>query len=290
MHVDAVPKEGESVLGWNYEEPLDGGKATNQAVAAVRLGAPVLLVTVVGTDERGRRALRYFESEGIDTRWTTAVDGATDMGFVILPRSKIPAIATAQDRSRELNAAAVDAAADAVRSGSFVLTQLEAPQEGVLQAFRIARAAGVGTILNPSPAQQLDPELVALTDILVPNEHEAAALTGAHAPAAELAAMLARKFEVRTVIVTAGEAGAFFVDSAGGSGHVAAPRVDAANTTGAGDAFVAAMAAELREGVALADAVAFAVRAASLSVTRPGTMEAFPTREEVARWAGDSSV
>jgi ribokinase len=284
MQVEAVPKEGESVLGWGYDEPLDGGKATNQAVAAARLGAPVRLVTVLGRDERGRRALAYFEDQGIDTRWVVSVEGPTDMGFVVLPPSKIPAIATAQDRSRELNEVSVGAAAEAIRGGSYVLSQLEAPPEAALSAFRIARAAGVATVLNPSPAMELDPELLALTDVLVPNEHEAAALAGGGGAPRELASELVGRLGVATVVVTAGEDGASFVHGTEPGGHVPAPRVEAADTTGAGDAFVAALAVRLRAGAALAEAVAFAVRAASLSVTRPGTMPAFPTSEEVNGW------
>jgi ribokinase len=284
MQVEAVPKEGESVLGWDFDEPLDGGKATNQAVAAARLGAPVRLVTVLGRDERGRRALAYFEAQGIDTSWVVSVDGPTDMGFVVLPPSKIPAIATAQDRSRELNETTVGAAAEAIRGGSFVLSQLEAPQEAALAAFRTARAAGVATILNPAPALELDAELLALTDVLVPNEHEAAVLAGRDGAPGELSSELAGRLGVATVVVTAGDDGAYFVHAGESSGHVPAPRVEAADTTGAGDAFVAALAVQLRDGAPLADAVAFAVRAASLSVTRPGTMPAFPTTEEVRGW------
>src|SRR6476646_3271505 len=95
MRVAHVAAEGESALGWDYAEPEDGGKATNQAVAAARLGAPVALVSVVGSDERGRRVLDYLDREGVNTRWVTVVDGATDVGFVMLPPSKVPAIASA---------------------------------------------------------------------------------------------------------------------------------------------------------------------------------------------------
>jgi ribokinase len=286
MYVQAVAGEGESVLGWGYEEPPDGGKATNQAVAAARLGAPVTLVSVVGKDERGRRALGYLRAEGVDTRCVLEVDRPTDVGFVMLPPSRIPAIATAQDCSRELNPVTVKRAAGAIRRGSVLLGQLEAPEEGVVTAFRLAREAGLVTILNPSPAQDLSRELLQLTNVLVPNEHEAAALSGSVGGPGELAVILDRRLPVDAVIVTAGELGAYMATAGNLTEHVIAPRVDVVDTTGAGDAFVAALAVRLREGNELSNATRFAVSAASLSVTRLGTMPAFPKRDEVDAVSG----
>ena len=282
LRVHAVPGEGESVLGFGFEEPFDGGKGSNQAVAAARLGAPVALVTVLGRDERGRRAIDFFADQAIDTSWIVEVEGATDVGFVMLPPSAIPAIATAMERNRELNAATVERAAPVLREASVVLSQLETPQEAALAAFRIARTAGALTVLNPSPATALDPELVKLTDLLVPNEHEAADLTGHEGHPGELASKLSGRLAQGAVIVTAGADGAYVSRRGAASAHVEAPACEPVDTTGAGDAFVGALAVRLRAGEALDDAVSFAVRAASLSVTRPGTMLAFPTPDELA--------
>jgi ribokinase len=281
LRVDAIPREGESVLGFGFDEPVDGGKASNQAVAAARLGAPVALVSVVGSDERGRRATAYFAGQGIDTTWVVAAEGPTDVGFILLPLSAVPAIATATERSLELNAAFVERAADVIGRASVVVSQLEAPVEAALAAFRIAHASNALTILNPSPVADLGAELLPLTDLLVPNEHEAAALAGRDGTPSELADDLAHALPVGGVVVTAGEAGAYL--AAGGSVvHVAAPACEAVDTTGAGDAFLGALAVRLRVGDTLAEAVSFAVDAASLSVMRPGTMPAFATAEEVA--------
>lgn len=284
LRVHAIPREGESVLGYAYEEPEDGGKGSNQAVAAAKLGAPVALVTLVGNDERGRRALRVFTEHGIDTTFVTEIDGPTDVGFVLLPPSAIPAIATAIERSRELNRAMVERAAPLIKGAAIVVSQLEAPQEAAIAAFEIAHAAGARTILNPAPAETLEPSLLNATDVLVPNEHEAAALTGTEADAPELARELARALAVPAVIVTAGSAGAF-VAAEGSVAHIAAPVYEVVDTTGAGDAFVGALAARLWAGADLHEAAAFAVHAASLSVTRPGTMRAFATADECAAGA-----
>jgi ribokinase len=282
LDVDSVPREGETVLGTSLDEPLDGGKSTNQAVAAVRLGAPTALVTVVGTDARGERALEFFAAEGIDVRGSVRSDGPTDIGFILLPPSRIPAIVSVLDRSYELDAVCIREASSLIQSGSVVVCALEASQETALEAFRLAREVGARTILNPAPARELAPELLAVTDILVPNEHEASFLAGRNDSPADLAARLCRDFAVRAVIVTAGAAGAFVVEKGGTVEHVVAPVVTAVDTTGAGDAFVGALASRLRLGWPMIDSVAFGVRAASIAVTRPGTMHAFPTAGELA--------
>jgi ribokinase len=283
MHVSAVPKEGETVLGWGYDEPEDGGKATNQAIAAAYLGAPTICVTVVGTDERGSRALASLQAAGVDTQWVTEVEGPTDVGFLVLPPSKIPAITTAFDRARDLDAARVQAAADAIRSASFVVCQLEAPPEAAATALRIAREAGISTVLNPAPAEGVEDELLSLTDLLIPNEHEAASLLSSEDTPPTLAAELAARHPHLDVVVTAGAAGAYVVARGREVEHVPAPAVeDVVDTTGAGDAFVGALVHRLRAGDDLVGAARFAVRVATLSVQHPGTIPAFARFKDLA--------
>ena len=156
LRVERVPKEGETVLGWGYEEPLDGGKATNQAVAAAKLGVPVSFVSMFGDDERGERIRRYLLDEGVDLSYAVIVHGPTDVGFNILPKSGVPAIVTASDKSCLLDKATVELAAPALRTASCVLAQLEAPPEVALAAFDVAHASGALTVLNPAPAADLD--------------------------------------------------------------------------------------------------------------------------------------
>ncbi|HET6171253.1 MAG TPA: ribokinase [Gaiellales bacterium] len=282
LEVDAVPREGESVLGRGFSEPEDGGKATNQAVAAAKLGAPVRLVTLLGDDERGDRWRALLEGYGMDTTYVMQQPGATDVGFVLLPPSRIPAIASSIELSVALEFALIERAGSALEDASLVLCQLEAPQGCALASFRLARAAGARTVLNPAPAQQLTAELLALTDILVPNEHEAAVLAGRNGTPSQLADRLCRQRGGEAVIVTAGDDGCY-VATGGPPEHLAPPDVVAVDTTGAGDAFIGALAVGLREGDSLREAAAFAVRAAALSVTRPGTMPAYATVSELVR-------
>lgn len=294
MHVAAVPSEGETVLGHGYVETVDGGKATNQAVAAARLLAPVRLVSLVGDDDRGARVLRYLDTVGVDRRWVQVAHAPTDVGFVMLPPSGIPAIASCGDLAAGLDEAFVTAAADALSGASVVLCQLEAPQACAVTAFRLARQLGARTILNPAPAHHVSAELLKLTDVLVPNEHEAAAMVGRRAPVAELARTLALRAPHADVVVTAGEAGAYLAARGRAVVHIAAPHVPATDTTGAGDAFLGALAVRLRIGDGIEAAARYAVRASALSVTRPGTMEAFASAAEIEAWplrsAGPDSV
>jgi ribokinase len=128
LEVDAVPREGESVLGTGFSEPVDGGKATNQAVAAAKLGAPVRLVTLLGDDERGDRWRGILAGYGMDTAFVMQTPGATDVGFVLLPPSRIPAIASSIALSVALEAALIERAGNALDDASLVLCQLGRPQ------------------------------------------------------------------------------------------------------------------------------------------------------------------
>jgi ribokinase len=286
MHVSAIPREGETVAAHGFEETLDGGKATNQAVAAARLGAPVRFLSLVGDDERGRRILRYLHEQGVDTRWVGVADGPTDVGFVLLPPSRIPAIASCDDLSVRLDHAFVSEGAAAIKGASIVVCQLEAPPACAITAFTLARAGGARTLLNPAPAVLLPSELLRLTDILVPNEHEAAVLIGREGPVADRAHRLADMVPWASIVVTAGSDGAYLARAGSPTEHIQAPVVASIDTTGAGDAFVGALAAQLRAGMSVTDAARFAVVAAAVSVTHAGTLRAFATAEDVAAHAG----
>jgi len=281
MRVSAVPMEGESVLGHSFEEPVDGGRATNQAICAARLGAPVRFLTVLGNDERGRRWHDLLERESIDMRWAITSQKPTDIGFVLLAPNGAAAVATAMEANRELDGDAVSGMRDAFDDAAVVLCQLEAPQEAALAAFTAARAVGAPTILNPSPPQNLTEELLSLTDLLVANVHEAAWLLGVSAPPPELAGRLQRACPGTCVIVTAGADGAYACDPGGNEASVPAPTVDVVDKNGAGDAFMGGLSVRLRAGDTLEAAVRYAVIAASLSVTRRGSAAAYPSAAEM---------
>lgn len=282
MHVERIPREGESVRGWGFREPLDGGKVANVAVAAARLGAPVRLVTVIGTDERSDRWIASFIDEGIDTSGIVRLDGPMDVGPALLPPSRVPAVISVGDMSVQLDAPLVERHAELFRGASVVVCALESPVDGVDAALRLGRAHGATTILNPSPVSDDVEDLAVLVDVLVVNEHEAEALSRGMTTPPEAAVEIRARLRVPTVIVTAGARGAFVASGGDGAVHVPAPRLkEVVDTTGAGDAFIGSLAAHLRVTVALQLSVEASVRAASISCTAPHTMPSFPTRREL---------
>ena len=285
IRVDAIPREGETVLGWDMREPEDGGKATNQAVAAARLGAAVRAITSLGDDERGETAIRVLERYGVDMTHVIRTVGPTDVGVIMLPPSRVPAIVSVLKGGVELDGAAVRRSAAAFEDASVVVCQLEAPVDCAVAAFELGRVADAINVLNTAPVRPLPDPLLDVTDILVANEHEAGALIEGVPELDRRSEALARLRPGLTAVVTAGAAGCY-VAAGDGAWHIPAPRVRAVDTTGAGDAFIGALAAELRTGATLHDSVLVAVRAAALSVTRHGTMPAFPDRDELASFDG----
>jgi ribokinase len=177
----------------------------------------------------------------------------------------------------------VRSARDAIASADLVLAQLETPIESTLEAFRLARAAGVRTLLNPAPARELPSELLGLTDLCVPNESELEALTGLPARSEDeltQAAVMLSERGPKTVLVTRGAQGAFLLED-DETFTIATPMVEAVDPTAAGDAFIGALAVFLASGLALQTAARQACGVAALTVTRPGAQRSFPSRDEI---------
>lgn len=280
MHVERIPTEGESVRGWGYREPWDGGKVANVAVAAARLGAPVRLVTILGTDERSERWIAKFGSERIDLAWVVQVEGPMDVGPALLPPSRIPVVIAVTDLGERIDTTFVADRAGAFAGASAVVCALESPVDGVAAAFRLGREAAATTILNASPVTELPRSLLETTEILVVNEHEAEAYVGARADARRMATAVRDQFNVPIVVVTAGADGAAAACDDGVL-SVPAPHIAVVDSTGAGDAFLGAFVAELRAGRDLGATLGFAVRAATYSCAGAHTMDGFPRRSDL---------
>ena len=235
---------------------MDGGKSTCQAVAAARLGAPVMFVSLVGSDERGRWWRSFLEREGIDTRWLKTAEGVTDTGVVLLPPSRAPAIVSVTALSSRIDAPMVHDATDAIERASMLLCPLEAPASSVKEAFRVARAAAVPTLLNPAPADGIDDELLGSptsswpTSMRRRSSPERMGAPGARRGAGGAPRPCARGGD------RGGRRGGFAGSAPDRAAvHVAAPRVEVVDTTGAGDAFVGAFAVGLGRGATVEEAV-----------------------------------
>lgn len=285
VHVKRIPVAGESVMGWGYEEPVDGGKGSNQAIAAARLGARVAFVGCVGMDryaELGERALREA-GVNLDFLKRSATQSSLG-GFVILNEQGVPAIVGLRGANSELGKDDVETALKQLRGARILITQFEILPEVALHTAKIARQLGMTTILNPAPAPDDPIGPLPYVDYLTPNETEARSLLGigpeSETNSADMARLLLEKYIPGCVMVTAGSRGVYIADG-DGVRRVGTPSVQAVDTTGAGDAFNAALAVSLLRKNTLADAAAQACLVAAYTVTKQGTIPIFPTQEEI---------
>ncbi len=278
-----LPRPGETLSGQGFHLGF-GGKGANQAVMAARLGARVQMISRVGHDVFGEGALRNYRDQGVDTTFVlTDAEESSGVAAIMVDDAARNCIIVVAGANGRLTPRDVHAAAPAITSADVLLGQLEVPLEATGEAFRLARAAGVRTILNPAPAVDLPDELLGLTDLCIPNETEIELLTGRPATTPEQAEAAARLLLARgpgTVLVTLGAAGAMII-SPGATEYLPAVAVNAVDTTGAGDAFIGSLAVFLGRGSSLREAVRRANAVAALSVQRLGTQAAFPHRTEV---------
>jgi ribokinase len=280
VRVAHLPAPGETVTGGTFARHF-GGKGANQAVAAARLGAAVTLVGAVGDDAFGADSLADLAAEGIDVSRVSVLRGArTGVALIAVGERGENQIVVASGANSGLDGTAVHAALQAITGEAVLLANLEVPDAAVIAGARVAAERGWQIVVNPAPARELPADLLVCHPILVPNEGEARVLSGvadAAAAARQLAAQTAAP-----VIVTLGADGALLQPPDGEAACIAAPRVEVTDTTGAGDTFTGALAAELARGSALADAARFAAVAAALSVTGAGARGGMPVRAAVA--------
>ena len=287
-----IPVAGETVTGRAFfDEP--GGKGANQAYAAARLGGKVAMLGRVGSDDYGQRMRANLERVGCDVSSVLAIPAcASGIALIFVADSGQNSIIIVPGANGRFSPEDVEAAGEHFKDAALVLLQLENPVPTVAAAARAARGAGARVILDPAPAQTLPDELFQLVDVLTPNETEATVLAGlpprrVDPPHAMAIAHSLRERGARTVIVKLGEQGCVLA-AEGAARHLPAPRVEAVDTTAAGDVFNAGLAVGLGEGMDLVQACQFASRAAAVSVTRMGAQIAAPTRDEVEALAAGS--
>ncbi|MCC6441972.1 MAG: ribokinase [Armatimonadetes bacterium] len=279
-----IPPPGETVLGGEFLM-APGGKGANQAVAAARLGAEVAFIACLGRDLFAEAALANYRQAGIVTDYIRQ-DEATPSGaaLIMVDASGQNAIAVAPGANARLSPEDVERAESAIAGADMLVAQLEVPFDTVRDALEAARRHHVPTLLNPAPAPSgpMPSEWLSSVDILTPNEYEAQALTGlpmAEGREEDLALRL-RSLGIGEVIITLGRQGALYAGP-DGTRRTPACRVEARDTTAAGDVFTGALACALAEGAGMEEALRFAAHAAAISVTRMGAQPSAPTRSEV---------
>jgi ribokinase len=286
-YVDRMPVRGETVEAPSFEMG-HGGKGANQAIAAAKLGAEVLMVTKVGDDMFADNTIRNLEKFGVDTKHVGRVAGkSSGVAPIMVEPSGENSILIVKGANNDLVPADIERAAPDLRTCDLILLQLEVPLETVYAALAFGKAHGVKTVLNPAPATpDLDRRKVGDATFFIPNETELAILTGmpveTEAHIADAAKSLIAQ-GVDTVIVTMGARGALLVTKTQ-TERIAPIAVKAVDTTGAGDAFVGSFARFFAAGETLQSALAHAVRYAADSVTRRGTQKAYATEAEFTRF------
>jgi ribokinase len=265
-----------------------GGKGSNAAVAAARQGARVALIARIGDDDFGRMGMTLWHGEGIDTHHVEQVAGErSGVAQILVYEDGDNSIAVYPGAGTGLGACHAQAAAPLLAGCRVVMASCEVPAEATFEAFRLARAAGALTLLNPAPARPLADELLALVDVLTPNESELYLLAGAGhdgSPADAARQLLNRG--ARAVLVTLGAAGCRLYQAGQLPVTLAGRTMPVRDTIGAGDTFTGALAAALARGEPLAAAMQWANAAAALSVTRHGAIDGIPRHAEVAALVG----
>ncbi|KTR99804.1 ribokinase [Pantoea dispersa] len=283
LNLAHFPRPGETVIGKQYQVAF-GGKGANQAVAAGRAGADIAFIACVGADDIGERIRQQLQQDQIDTvPVETVAQEATGVAMIFVNGEGENNIGIYSGANAALTPACVERHQQVIRSADALLMQLESPLDSVLAAARIARASHTQVILNPAPATQLSDELLALIDIITPNETEAEILTGIAVNDDDDAARAAQALHAKgidTVLITLGRRGVWLSEQGQGQ-RIPGFSVQAVDTIAAGDTFNGAFITARLEGVAMQDAVRFAHAAAAIAVTRPGAQPSVPWRTEI---------
>ncbi|MFE5035338.1 ribokinase [Streptomyces sp. NPDC056683] len=275
-YAEKAPQLGETVTGRAFRT-IPGGKGANQAIAAARAGATVSMIGAVGHDAYGVRLRETLEHSGVDTDSLRTIECPSGTAHIIVDDEGGNAIVVVPGANGTVDHLS-PGDEGVIASADMLLLQLEIPLAAVVAGAQAARRHGVRTVLTPSPARPLPPELLDSIDLLVANEREAATLTDRTDPRDAAAALLD---QVPQVVVTLGAAGSLYLTRDAAPLVIPAPHVTAVDSTGAGDTFVGALAVALAEEKPIREALSWAAAAAAISVQREGATESMPYRPEI---------
>jgi ribokinase len=277
-YAQLLPESGQTLAGQLFTIGF-GGKGANQAVMAAHCGAKVHFIGKLGLDVFGVAIAENFLKVGIDSQYLEQSETPTGVAHIWVDGKGENRIIIIPGANHEIEIANAVKAINSIQDLSVVIAQCEIKQDVTLNAFRVAKVRGCITILNPAPYQEISPELLELSDWIIPNEIEFRELSG-QAPISD---EVLKSFRPgKNTIVTLGSQGAVCILADGSLTRVSAPKVTAVDTTGAGDAFVGAFAYSLANGNDPVSAMALGIRIASLSVTRKGAQSSYPDQAEIA--------
>lgn len=291
LHVKDFPKPGETINATKITI-AGGGKGANQAIAAAKSGAETYFINRVGEDSEGGFITHQLKSYGVDTTYVqTTMGSKTGHAYITLNEAGQNDIIIDHGANYELTVEDIRGASDAIEEADCIIAQFETPIEVTLEAFKIAKKAGKVTLLNPAPAiSKIPKELLQYTDIITPNETESAKITGIQIKNKSTLTANAEKLHllgIKNVVITCGDQGAY-ISTPNMEELVPAYKVEAADTTGAGDTFIGYLASNLNEELTnFEEAAKLASRASSIAVQRLGAQPSIPTAKEVQEAMGD---
>ncbi len=280
-----LPRRGETILGDKFAT-FPGGKGANQAVAAGKLGANVMMIGCLGRDNFANALLVSLKANDVKTDFIRQVPVSTGTALITVGEDGANTIVVVGGANMECSSMDVERALDTFLEPGILVVQNEIPRETVECAIGVAKRRGWMVILNPAPAREIDGDVLALVDILIPNETEIGLLTNSCVETQEEIIAAAEKLQgrgVKNVIVTMGDKGAICCNESG-IHHIPTYNVQAVDTTAAGDAYTGGLAAGLAEGKTLLDSMNFAAAVAALSVTKEGAQPSLPWRIEVGEF------
>ncbi|XVL44910.1 ribokinase [Staphylococcus equorum] len=287
LNVDRFVKPGETLHLQNAQKIYGGGKGANQALATARSNAQTTFISKIGTEGDADFMLEDFEEAHMNTDYIMTTDTAqTGQAFITIDANGQNTILVYGGANMELNDTDVNKAADAIAEADYIIAQLEVPVPAIISAFKIARENNVTTILNPAPASELSKDLLTLTDIIVPNETEAELLSGIAVTDRASMHQNAEYFlslGMKVVIITLGEQGTYYA-TANSAGLIPSFKVNAIDTTAAGDTFIGAFASRLNmTDFNIEESITYANKAASLTVQVEGAQKSIPLEQDVLK-------
>lgn len=285
LRVKEMAKPGETIHAIEHFT-TGGGKGANQGVASKRSGAKTSFIGAIGNDAAGNVMLELLEGEKIDVTHVTTIDNeSTGQAFITVDESGENSIMIYAGANNHVTNELASSCQSVIESSDFLIAQFESAITGTIEAFKLAKKSNVKTILNPAPAvKNISSELLALTDVIIPNETETELITGIELTDDESikkAAEALHDLGIEMVIITLGSRGAYY-DYKEQSGFVSAYKVKAVDTTAAGDTFIGALASKLKQDFSnIEEAIDYGNKASSLTVQRYGAQPSIPFEHEI---------
>lgn len=282
VNVDTMPKPGQTLLGGNFKE-VPGGKGANQAVAMARLEGNIFMIGKVGNDSFGKTLIEALNNDNVNTNHVHIANCSTGVAFITVDKNAQNAIVVAPGANFKLTKDDIDKNIDCIKNSDIVVIQLETPLETVKYALQVAKDLNKYTILNPAPAVKLDDEIIKNVDLLTPNETELEIISEIKIESEDDINKAASKViekGVKELIVTLGSKGSLYINEER-SFFKSAYKVEAVDTTAAGDSFTGALAVALSNNKTMEEAMDFASKVGALSVMKEGAQSSLPTLKDV---------